>query len=55
MYADVLKLCVICVVLMPRSVFRYDDVTVPQVVGDLEAMDGKSPPQSIPGKGQFTV
>lgn len=33
-----------------RSAFRYDDVTVPQVVGDLEAMDGKSPPQSLPGE-----
>ena len=36
-------------VLTGRSVFRYNDVTVPQVVGDLEAMEGKSPPQSIPG------
>ena len=29
--------------------FRYDDVTVPQVLSDVDRMEGKTLPQSSPG------
>ena len=32
-----------------RSIFHYDDVTISQVVSDLEAIDGKDLPESLPG------
>ena len=32
-----------------RDMFRYDDVTVPQVLSDVDRMEGKTLPQSSPG------
>lgn len=32
-----------------REIFQYDDVTIPQVLSDVDKMEGKDPPQSLPG------
>ena len=32
-----------------RDMFHYDDVTIPQVLSDVDIMEEKDPPQSSPG------
>ena len=32
-----------------RDIFRYDDVTIPQVLSDVDIMEGKEPPQPSSG------
>ena len=38
-----------------RDMFRYDDVTIPQVLSDVDIIEGKDPPQSSPGTIALTV
>ena len=38
-----------------RDMFRYDDVTIPQVLSDVDIIEGKDPPQSSPGTVVLTV